>query len=396
MRSEFIVAGKEFRDHLTSKRFIVVFAILMLLSIIGMVNGMNDYNNNLESYKKMQAEPWYQEQIAELQKRIAYLEANGASEDEITEMKYQLEKMINPDMPSVMYVFNNINQYFVFIGAVLGISLGFDLISREKEEGSLKSLLSHPVFRDSILNGKALGAIGMLTAVMASVFFIIVAIMLFYGVVPTGNDFSRIVVYFIIALVYCMLFFAVSLMMSTVAKSSAMSILYVLGVVVALFVFGMMSYQVVQIIVGQPPQPPDGPYPVPIVYESVSSEIKYQEIAPEIPDKVPPLDPDIPPMSDEWKKYQEDMQKYWDRYNMVSNAIGMVSPMDNFNRISATIINRYGPVYGLMDSRSMISYQEQTVWDSLVSVWPNLLVIFVEMIIALAVSYVKFLRMDIR
>jgi ABC-2 type transport system permease protein len=31
MRPELIVAGKEFRDHITRKRFLILFAILLLL-----------------------------------------------------------------------------------------------------------------------------------------------------------------------------------------------------------------------------------------------------------------------------------------------------------------------------------------------------------------------------
>lgn len=45
MRPEMIVAEKEFRDHLASKRFMVIFAILLLLSFYGVYTGMDAYNN---------------------------------------------------------------------------------------------------------------------------------------------------------------------------------------------------------------------------------------------------------------------------------------------------------------------------------------------------------------
>ncbi len=51
MRPELIVAEKEFRDHLTSKRFIAILAIFMLLAVYAMVSGMNTYNQSLDSYK---------------------------------------------------------------------------------------------------------------------------------------------------------------------------------------------------------------------------------------------------------------------------------------------------------------------------------------------------------
>ncbi|MEM4156431.1 MAG: ABC transporter permease subunit, partial [Archaeoglobaceae archaeon] len=45
-----------------------------------------------------------------------------------------------------------------FVGGIFGIALGFDLITREKESGTLRTLLTHPVFRDEIIIGKAIAA----------------------------------------------------------------------------------------------------------------------------------------------------------------------------------------------------------------------------------------------
>ena len=68
MRPELIVAGKEFRDHLTSKRFLAIFAILMLVAVIGMATGMDQYNKSLDQYKKsqadMQQQQWFKDEVA--------------------------------------------------------------------------------------------------------------------------------------------------------------------------------------------------------------------------------------------------------------------------------------------------------------------------------------------
>ena len=86
MRPELIVAGKEFRDHLTSKRFLIIFGILLLLSVISMAQGMSQYNQMLDSYKQAAAEnpqqPWFQEQVASLRQQIADAEARSASAEE--------------------------------------------------------------------------------------------------------------------------------------------------------------------------------------------------------------------------------------------------------------------------------------------------------------------------
>ena len=62
MRPELIVAEKEFRDHITSKRFIVIFGIMMLLAVYAITTGTDVYNQKLEEYKNPQLSPGYQNQ----------------------------------------------------------------------------------------------------------------------------------------------------------------------------------------------------------------------------------------------------------------------------------------------------------------------------------------------
>ena len=98
------------------------------------------------------------------------MEARGAPAEEIESLQYQLDKMVNPDMPSMLFVFSTFNsKYFIMIAMVLSITVGFDLITREREEGSLRSLLSHPVYRDSVINGKFLAVVGVLVTAIGMV-----------------------------------------------------------------------------------------------------------------------------------------------------------------------------------------------------------------------------------
>jgi len=45
----FFVAGKEFTDHLTSRKFLVILALLLMLTLLGMHRGVDRYNQDLES-----------------------------------------------------------------------------------------------------------------------------------------------------------------------------------------------------------------------------------------------------------------------------------------------------------------------------------------------------------
>jgi ABC-2 type transport system permease protein len=398
MRPELIVAGKEFRDHLTSKRFLIIFTILLLLSVISMAQGMDQYNQMLDSYKQAAAQnpqqPWFQEQVAGLRQQIADAEARGAPAEEIRSLQYQLDKMINPDMPSMLFVFSTFNsKYFIMIAMVLSITVGFDLITREREEGSLRSLLSHPVYRDSVINGKFLAVVGVLVTAIGMVFLLMLAVMLFYGVVPSGDDLSRIVVYFLMALLYCGVFFALAMMASAIAKSSAMSIMIVLGIAMALLIIPQSSYDIANFIMGPPPEvkwiepvpfPAEGnvSIPEPVGAEGVSSKMD-QAILPK-------------PIAPGW---DTDIQRYYERQRLIVDTINTISPMYNFgDRISNSILYKSGGVMPLLDAYSTrtLIYKEPTIVDSLAAVWVNILALIIELIIPLVISYVAFLRADVR
>jgi ABC-2 type transport system permease protein len=414
MRAELIVAGKEFRDHLTSKRFLVVFGILVLVCIYAVATGMGNYNKMLDDYKKSsqqsQQQPWYQERLAELQKQIAEAEARGAAPEEIDMLRYELDMLVNPPMPSMMYVFSDLNRLFVLVGMVLSVSMGFDLITREREEGSLKSLLSHPVYRDSVINGKAIGAVSVLGVVLAAAFLLTIAIMLFYGVVPKTEEFLRIAAYFVLAMLYCLVFFALALMTSAVAKNSSLSVLYVLGIIVALVMVSQFSYQIVELVTGPPPDIGE-----PILYAEIPAaadeKASLSSYAPpsdsrEPADAAEPAPPDagilpvpVPPM-----EKNDEYQKYWERRQMIQDALNSLSPMTNFGeRIAYTVLsdgNQFVYLDVKMAAESRVAGgmlgQKMTVWDSLSSVKWNVLVLLVQVIIAFAIAYVMFLRVDVR
>ncbi len=405
MRPELIVAGKEFRDHLTSKRFLIVFAILLLLSLISMVQGMGQYNEMLENYKQAAAEnpqqPWFQEQVASLRQAIEDAQARGAPAEEIESLQYQLDKMLNPDMPSMLFVFATFNsKYFIMVAMVLSITVGFDLITKEREEGSLRSLLSHPVYRDSVINGKFLAVVGVLVTAIGMVFLLMLAVMLFYSVVPSSDDLVRMFVYFLMALLYCGVFFAMAMMASSFAKSSAMSIMIVLGIALALYIIPQSSYDIANFILGPPPEvrwiepiplpkPVEGNGTIVVDASDGGASNKMDMALP--PDKTVPMVPG----------WDSEIQQYWERQRMIVDTINTVSPMHNFgDRISNAILYKSGGVYPLLERSSVSAYmpiyKEPTVIDSLSSVWINILALIIELIIPLVISYVVFLRADVR
>ncbi len=398
----FIVAEKELKDQITSKRFIAILAIFMLLAIYAMVTGMDSYNKSLEYYKNDVStdNPYRQETINSMQKQIADAGARGASAEEIQSLKDSLEYYMNPPMPSVLQVFSSFALLFTILGMILSVSMGFDQVSREKEEGTLKTVLSSPMYRDALINGKALGAIATLAIVIAATFLMTLAIMLLYGVVPGADDLLRLAVFFIAALLYCAVFFAIAMLMSTIAKNSAIAVIYTIGVVFLILIFSILSSLIGTMVAGlvMGPEPDMPVYPVTYpVYTSTNDTIIYKNGTTE---PVPVPIPTYSPANDEYYNY---MTKKYQISAQISDVLNTVSPIYDFsgflglggNSISGAILSKQKP-YDPTSSYWSPTTKTISVLESVSYVWTKVLGLIVEIILAFGLTYVAFMRMDIR
>ncbi|MFA7199119.1 MAG: ABC transporter permease subunit, partial [Methanoculleus sp.] len=148
------VARKEFSDHITSRRFIIILALFLVISAVSIHDGIENYNNSLESYNE------------QLQRMEEF-------QDPYTSWM--------PQKPTIMYVFISMMSYMAALGGILALAIGFDLVSKEKESRSLKTLLSHPIYRDEIINGKVLGGVGALGFAMGLALALAVAMLLIFS-----------------------------------------------------------------------------------------------------------------------------------------------------------------------------------------------------------------------
>jgi ABC-2 type transport system permease protein len=387
MRPELIVAEKEFRDHLASKRFLIIFVILMLLSFYGVYSGMDAYNKKLDQYKNpalVMDQPYMKELVNSLQKQIQDAEARGDSPESIQDLRDQLNSYTNPPMPSVLEVFNSMVIFFTFLGMILGAAMGFDQISREKDEGSLKFLVSSPIYRDAIINGKTIGAITTLAVALAAAFLLAIAIVMLRGVVPGLDDLLRIAAFFVAALLYCTVFFAIAMMMSAVTKSTSLSVICTVGLVVLLIVFSILALIVsgfiAQAIIGPAPAMDYG-----ALMNNSTGSMNVSSI-----------------MSN--SEYMNYSNKLVAAEFQISDTITTVSPVNDFGGFMGLGMGGIGnailsktPVQSLSLTMVMTPSTKQiSLLDSLASVWVKIMVLIVEMVVAFAISYVAFMRMDIR
>ncbi|WP_214020770.1 ABC transporter permease [Methanoculleus sp.] len=357
----FNVARKEFSDHITSRRFIIILGLLLVISTISIYEGIGQYNDSLEAYTE------------QLQRMEEF-------EDPYSSWM--------PSKPSIMYVFISMMSYMTMLGGILAIAIGFDLVSKEKETRSLKTLLSHPLYRDEIINGKALGGVGALGFAMALALAIAIAMLLIFSVVPTVDEFAAILIFGAVTLGFLLAYFAVALTMSTVAKESGNALIYTLVIFFAvsslLPMFGMMAADA---FAGDPPEPPEmGPMPKEIVrtassgyfVSSASQSVVYGGTE----------DP-------EWTAYEEEMKTYVEKRRFISDVSNLLSPQMNYYTVAIAVTN---PQIAAIAYSPYDAIQEETpgLADALGRVWMNIAALIVFPSVFFAATYVMFMRMDIR
>ena len=353
-----IVAKKEFLDHVMGKKFLVILAILMLISLLSIYQGVENYNNDLEDYK---------EQTAEIEEHPEGMPPGRMQEK-----------------PSILFIFQMMSMfYFGILGAILAIAIGFNLISGEKESGSLKSLLSHPVFRDTIINGKALGGMGALGFAMLVMTLLSIGILMMLGIMPTGDEFVRILVFMGFTLLFMFSFFAIALMCSTIAKNSTRAITYSLVIFAVISAVMPMAGSIVGMqLAGDMPEFPEMARQEINESEGGISEEEFQEYG---------------VSEEEQERIEEEFQEYWDKVMRMQEMFLIADPLSNFNKVSSAVLDpTFEPLRGFFGPRGGESRAETSILEALGMVWKSLLVLLVFPVIMFAIAYIKFMRMDIR
>ena len=360
----FNVARKEFIDHLTSRKFIIILGLFLIISAIAVHQGIGDYNDMLEDYKE----------------QMSHIKEVEGPEGPVKWM---------PEKPSILLIFRRMSWQITMLGGILAIAMGFDLISREKESRSLKSLLSHPIFRDEIINGKALGGILALVFAIGIALIISFAMLLLFSIVPDLDEFTRITLFGVVSVLFLLSYFSIALMTSTVSRDSGSSLIYALIILFTLSFF-MPTFEnvVVESVVGEPPEFP-GMHHVHIIGAPSASENESEAIK--------PIEP-VPIEEEEWKRYEEESNAYWEKRSAIHDAISVVVPNDNFQAVTEAILNPHfkGLRYGVRYEPPTTEGEEKSLREALEIVWKNILALIVFPLVFFALAYVKFMRLDIR
>jgi len=199
---------KELADHFSSYRFVILFALIAMVSLI-----------------------------------TAYMVG--------TSLRQELSGIAKPKLVFLMLFTStgplfSLVQFVAFFGPLIGLVLGFDSINRERSTGTLSKLASQPIYRDSIVNGKFLSGVVTIAIILVSILLLVSALGLtLLGVVPGIEEVWRIFIYLIISIFYISFWLGVSILFSILFRGIATSALATLAVWIFFSFFVSMGASVV-------------------------------------------------------------------------------------------------------------------------------------------------------
>lgn len=190
------IAGKEFTDHLLSVRLYVLLIVLGIAALI----------------------PLYF--AAET---IRSLAAAASGQSAVFLALFTLA----PQNVDILRV-----DTFVAIAApLLGVGFAFDAVNGERHQGTLPRLLSQPIHRDDVINGKFAAGLAIISLALVCMLAVIAGFgMLRLGISPAPSEVFRLVSWLLLTILYVALWLAFGMLLSVAIRRAATSALVGLGV----------------------------------------------------------------------------------------------------------------------------------------------------------------------
>ncbi|MEM2905333.1 MAG: ABC transporter permease subunit [Candidatus Bathyarchaeia archaeon] len=272
---------------------------------------------------------------------------------------------------------NNLVTMMGYFAPVMGLALGVDAISGEKEKGTLKITLAQPVFRDTLINGKflaALFAISLATGIASLVN--VGGSMLVLGITPTGEDAARLMLFLLFAIVFAMTYYGIAALLSTVSRRTTQAV--IIGVMlwaVFTFVIPIVASVVAMALA-----------PMPAGFGRLGN-FTFQPGGNFTRGGFSP---------GELETYQAAARAQ----AAITTSIQSIAPNYHFNQVARYMLNlpRYtsfgiggGIVLGVGGGTPTL-----TIMQSLSYAWPNMLVLVLATVIMFIASYMLFTRQEIR
>ena len=300
---------KELADHLHSKRFFLIFVLLLIAS------------------------------SASLGGAVSTLASEG------TDSSFVFLQLFTTGSGSI-YSFAT---FIAFLGPLAGITLGFDAVSNERALGTLNRLASQPIYRDAIINAKFLAGVTVIAVIVFTLGIYVSAVgLVMIGVPPSGEEVLRIAAFLVLSVVYIAVWLAFALLFSVLCRHAATAAIACM--IIWLFLSLFMS----------------------LFANSVAGALF-------------PLD-GIEGAANVMRNYQLEL------------ALNRVSPYYLFSEAASTILNPSVRSIGIVTISAIQGAVVGTLpfAQSLLLVWPHLVVMAALAAAGFAAAYIRFMRQEIR
>ncbi len=148
-------------------------------------------------------------------------------------------------------------SFVAFLGFLLplaAIALGFDSINGEHNRRTLSRVLSQPIYRDALLLGKFLAGLLTLGVSLLALWLLITGMgLLVLGVVPSGEEVGRGLLFLLTALAYAGIWLALAMVFSVIFRQPATSALAAMAV----WLFFAVFWDIIAQVVAQAVRPAD-------------------------------------------------------------------------------------------------------------------------------------------
>jgi len=134
--------------------------------------------------------------------------------------------------------------FLSIFGPLVGITLGFDAISGEYANGTLSRVLSQPIYRDSLINGKFLAGLTTVAIFWSAILLIVIGLgITLLGFPPNGEELWRMLIFTVVGILYVGFWLALALLFSLLFQRTVTAALASLAVWLFLAIFVRMITQ---------------------------------------------------------------------------------------------------------------------------------------------------------
>jgi len=139
--------------------------------------------------------------------------------------------------------------FLSIFGPLVGITLGFDAISGEYANGTLSRVLSQPIYRDSLINGKFLAGLTTVAIFWSAILLIVIGLgITLLGFPPNGEELWRMLIFTVVGILYVGFWLALALLFSLLFQRTVTAALASLAVWLFLAIFVRMITQSIALL----------------------------------------------------------------------------------------------------------------------------------------------------